>query len=279
MNKTNSRNSSSYMTGADQMLYIVAKIEAYHSGGIRKGTGFWFKYKRMYPYLVTNRHVVESCTRLDLSIPVRYGKSRIPSELYKKEILCTQTDWIYPEDETIDLAILPIPHLSQEIREQRGVPLIFLDHNFLPTHQDIEKMDSVEDVIFVGYPEGLTDVSTALPVFRKGMTATPYWLNLHGRPQFLLDASVFPGSSGSPVFIYNTGISYERGVGNIVGGRGFFLGILTVRFLKPNLSEIGENQSKMNDTSLKESIDLGLVYKPEIIIETCRAHIEKIGFQ
>jgi hypothetical protein len=44
--------------------------------------------------------------------------------------------------------------------------------------------------------------------FRRGMTATPPQLDYCGRPTFLIDASVFGGSSGSPVFL---DITHARG--------------------------------------------------------------------
>ena len=41
-----------------------------------------------------------------------------------------------------------------------------------------------------------------MPILRRGTTATPIALNFEGRPEFLIDAAVYPGSSGSPVFVY-----------------------------------------------------------------------------
>ena len=49
------------------------------------------------------------------------------------------------------------------------------------------------------------DQVNLIPITRTGMTATPLQLDYDGRPSFLIDASVFPGSSGSPVFVYKSG--------------------------------------------------------------------------
>jgi hypothetical protein len=101
------------------------------------------------------------------------------------------------------------------------------------------------------------------PVIRRGTTATPIQLDYDGRPAFLIDVSVFPGSSGSPVFSYDLAIN-----GNIAGIR--LLGILAEVFCR---TEVGEVRSLPAPTStsfvaLQQMIDLGVVFKSHLILET-----------
>jgi hypothetical protein len=56
------------------------------------------------------------------------------------------------------------------------------------------------DVYIVGYPSGQLDHVHNLPIVRRGCLATLPEVDFEGRPEFLVDAGVFPGSSGSPVF-------------------------------------------------------------------------------
>ena len=56
-------------------------------------------------------------------------------------------------------------------------------------------------VLFVGYPTGYYDKKHFLPIMRSGTIASIPSVNFEGKQQILLDAQVFPGSSGSPVFI------------------------------------------------------------------------------
>jgi hypothetical protein len=56
-------------------------------------------------------------------------------------------------------------------------------------------------VSFIGYPEGRFDIVHNLPILRKGYIATLPSIDFNGSKQILIDAQVFPGSSGSPVFI------------------------------------------------------------------------------
>ena len=49
----------------------------------------------------------------------------------------------------------------------------------------------------------------------------------------MIDAGVFPGSSGSPVFIYNQG-SYPTKDGIAIGSRVLFVGVLTKTLQRKN---------------------------------------------
>lgn len=66
-----------------------------------------------------------------------------------------------------------------------------------------------------------------LPVIRRGVTATHPNRDYEGRREFMIDAACFPGSSGSPVFLYNVGSWADRQGNTIMGGmRIKLLGIL-----------------------------------------------------
>jgi hypothetical protein len=41
-----------------------------------------------------------------------------------------------------------------------------------------------------------------MPILRRGVTATHPKINYLGRSEFLVDVAVYPGSSGSPIFLY-----------------------------------------------------------------------------
>jgi len=57
-----------------------------------------------------------------------------------------------------------------------------------------------------------------VPVMRRGITATPPYLDFMGKQEFLIDASIFPGSSGSPVFLFNQGTWVLRNGNTNAGG-------------------------------------------------------------
>jgi V8-like Glu-specific endopeptidase len=55
-------------------------------------------------------------------------------------------------------------------------------------------------ILFVGYPTGYFDKKNLLPIMRSGIIASIPSVDFNGERQILVDAQVFPGSSGSPVF-------------------------------------------------------------------------------
>ena len=57
----------------------------------------------------------------------------------------------------------------------------------------------VEDVLMIGYPNGLWDTTHNMPIIRRGTIATDIKLDYNEKKEFVIDAACFPGSSGSPV--------------------------------------------------------------------------------
>jgi hypothetical protein len=55
----------------------------------------------------------------------------------------------------------------------------------------------------VGYPNSIWDRFNNRPIYRKGITGTSIKYRYENKPVFLIDVATFPGSSGSPVFVYN----------------------------------------------------------------------------
>jgi len=48
-----------------------------------------------------------------------------------------------------------------------------------------------------------------IPITRKGITATPLQMDFENTASFLVDAAIYNGSSGSPVFVFNQGSFYK----------------------------------------------------------------------
>jgi hypothetical protein len=109
-----------------------------------------------------------------------------------------------------------------------------------------------------------------MPIFRKGITATHPNLNYEGRDEFLIDAACFPGSSGSPVFLYNMGSYADRQGGTVIGTRIALLGIL---YAGPQFTVKGEIVVSPIPTQMKPvpisriPTNLGIVIKAKQILE------------
>src|SRR5687767_4257067 len=87
-------------------------------------------------------------------------------------------------------------------------------------------MLGLESITMVGYPNGLWDQANNLPIFRRGVLATDYKRDWNGRKEFLIDAACFPGSSGSPVMLFDVGSYHNRQGMHVGGSRIKLLGVL-----------------------------------------------------
>jgi hypothetical protein len=112
-------------------------------------------------------------------------------------------------------------------------------------------------ILFVGYPSGFYDKKNFLPVMRSGTIASIPSVDFNGEPRILLDAQVFPGSSGSPVFAS-------------INGRYKLLGIVSDAIFRGlNFIEVEKStDTKVEKISLPtEFMGLGLLFTSETIRE------------
>jgi hypothetical protein len=56
-----------------------------------------------------------------------------------------------------------------------------------------------DDIIVVGYPRGFYDEVNLFPIVKAGIISSRWGTPFGGEPFFLIDAKLFPGSSGSVV--------------------------------------------------------------------------------
>lgn len=219
-----------------QLLYSTVPILVEKQDGSRSsGTGFVFNFpypeesNSFVPLIVTNRHVVEHTKRGIIQFASQQNGAPIPDSRVRVEF--DSTFFFTSNIPNTDIAAAPIAPLLSQL-EQRKVGVFFraVDSSIIPTQVRLEELAAIEDVIFIGYPSGLFDAYNTTPIIRRGITATPVWNNFNNESRFLIDAGVFPGSSGSPVFILNEG-GYNTNNGFVIGTRILFLGILSESML------------------------------------------------
>lgn len=227
-----------------QLLYTTVPIWGQKDGGEQvSGTGFIFSIPDkddsniFAPFLVTNYHVLDGVKRgiiefagQETGLPMKGRKVRV--EFEGSSILSSKLNGL-------DLVAIPIAATLDNLNK-RNTPVFFrsVTPEIVPTKKQIDSLAAIEEVTFIGYPSGLYDSFNVSPIVRRGITATPVWNDFKGEASFLIDAGVFPGSSGSPVFIYNQG-SYATDNGITIGTRVMFLGILSESFIRNDSVYLG----------------------------------------
>jgi hypothetical protein len=219
---------------SELLVYSTVRIECDYKGGEQgTGTGFFFAFARreqiFVPAIVTNKHVVDGAVRGTFHIHLR-DASGFPSIQQSDRFVIDsfQSFWIPHPDPTVDLCVMPITGLIEKAkRNGRGLGFIPLEMTLVPTDQEFTQLTPLEEVLMIGYPNGIWDSRNNMPILRRGVTATHPGVEYEGRREFMIDAACFPGSSGSPVILYNTGGYYvPNGSFAIAGTRIQLLGIL-----------------------------------------------------
>ncbi|WP_061036304.1 MULTISPECIES: S1 family peptidase [Vibrio] len=216
-----------------QLLFTTTPIKtAKNDGSESIGTGFFYNKphptnKELYmPMLITNKHVVEGAKE---GIIQMYRSTSNGEPITEQRITITLDESFFKSfivDSEYDLAAIPITGVF-ELAAKNGDNLFYraLDDSLFPSDSMEKELSALEDIIFIGYPSGIVDSKTGLPLIRQGITSSPVWSSFESKNQFLIDAGVFPGSSGSPVFIYNNG-SYPSNGNLVVGSRVLLVGVI-----------------------------------------------------
>lgn len=212
------------------LIRTTIRIEVQTKYGLCTGTGFFFTFKLdeyNIPVIVTNKHVIKGGNIGKIVFSTVDEKNNI-IEGKKHSITITEFEkaWIMHPDNNIDLCIMPIAPILESVGKN-GIHLacaFLLKENML-SETDIINLSKIEDITVIGYPDGIWDYYNNLPIVRKGITATPICYNFENTPKFLIDAAIYGGSSGSPVFIYNQG-SYSSKNRLYAGDRLKFVGIV-----------------------------------------------------
>ena len=265
----------------EMLLFTTIRLKGSITNGTSIGTGFLFEYMNRV-FIVTNKHVVKDVIKGQYCMMKADTSSKQWRPIVGNGILFDfeATDFIGHPNTDIDVAVADISLKIIKAREYgNAVYCVRVGTQNIPSKRDINEFISpLEDIVFIGYPNGLWDSKNLLPIIRKGITATPYYYDFMGEKKFLVDASVFPGSSGSPVFIYYSG-GYPDKEGNFhAGNRIFFIGIISKTYEK-----VEEGEIKIKDIPTlevpysvnKQMIDLGIVYKASTIIETMNFYLKQ----
>jgi hypothetical protein len=212
-----------------QLLYTTVPIWTEGQSGVKSSaTAFIYnlttdeKGSNSVPLLVTNHHVVSGSSRILIELIERDGDK--PSRDKRVRVELDSNSFVVNAE--LDVALHPLGPALNEL-EASGRPAFFraISAELIPDEASLVELAAMESVVFIGYPSGLRDDVNALPLIRQGITSTPAWSDFQGKPNFLIDAGVFPGSSGSPVFILNQG-AYATKSGLSIGNRLLFLGVI-----------------------------------------------------
>lgn len=230
----------------EQLCFCTVRIETRDiDNNCYSGTGFFFDLSiddKVVPIIITNKHVVKGMTKGQF---VLTEQDKDGSPMYKQHFPIViehnfEKYWIMHPDSNIDLCVMPINPIIESVYKKYSKTLFHksFDNSLIPVAEQLSEIDTAEEIFMIGYPNGLWDSVNNMPIVRRGTMATNISLNHNGKREFVIDAACFPGSSGSPVILFNKG-GYTDKRGNLNWGKGRLM-LLGILYAGPQLTVTGE---------------------------------------
>lgn len=251
--------------------YSTTRIECkLKNGGHSTGTGFFLflndfenRDEEERIVIITNKHVIENAEEGKLTLTTKKNGKILNTKHFSIPHENFESAWIPHPDDSVDLCLLNF-NPYENIFQGKGTELFYtpIPCQMIPNRENIKTFDTLEDVIMIGYPNGIWDSYNNKPIFRKGVTATDYRLDYNNKSEFIIDMAVYGGSSGSPILTTKRFLDQDD---NEIT-RTFLLGILYAGFQHTangeiKIVEIPQSQKAFVKTSIPNN--LGIVIKAE----------------
>jgi len=218
---------------SEQLLFATVKLKScQHGFPVSTGTGFFYKSDtkegKSIILLVTNKHVVRGSTEIIVNCHLA-GPDGASGQFAECTLKIEPNAIINHPSPSVDLCAMFFgPMLNTAQQSGRALFIRAVGKSEIPDDDDWQYFDAIEDVLMIGCPNGISDEVNNFPIVRSGITASSISRKYNGKNEFLVDMACFPGSSGSPIFIFDkTGyldrktMSYNFGVSRLK-----FVGIL-----------------------------------------------------
>ena len=221
-------------------------------------TGFFYQFensengqvKSWELLLITNRHVVENADSINIVFHLCERGSEyeligsVPCHIDDVEQSC-----IWHRDPDVDLCAIRLrDHVRRLEYTYDRLAIRPFGKNSIRDDLSLSYLGAINDIYMVGYPDGFFDTQKKFPIFRKGATASPPFLDFINKKLqddggansvFLIDLPVFKGSSGSPILLYKEneytdGPDFEKRK----GGKMLLIGIAARTYRIQNAPEV-----------------------------------------
>lgn len=167
------------------------------------GTGFLVGKKAKnndghYPYLITNRHIILDILNNKKDMYIRLIE-KSTNKLKEYPVTLNDSDYVCSKDENVDLAVifLNAGFLAEKID---SIGLFDIDDNSFTSDEFILNGGDEGSIVYMlGFPMGLIDEYSKLPICRMGCVARINEEEAYSKKRFILDIQNFPGNSGSPI--------------------------------------------------------------------------------
>ena len=271
MNLNDTLNSISTIVETDTGRFNTQGSGFYYSKlAPRDGDGpQWREVQDMW--LVTNRHVIVPSTKTGELRPKTltfFLRKLVPSGALTWEPVVISGQEIeklakFHPAKAVDVAVVNIYDIASKRLGSGGqyVGPYFLHSDTFAGKNNID-VEASSDILVVGYPKGFYDDVNLFPIVKSGIIASRWGVGFQGKPYFLIDAKLFPGSSGSVVISKPIDTVVKEGKLMLANEKQFsFLGIFSGEH------RWQEEPVVVGDLTITQSsgLDLGIVWYADLV--------------
>lgn len=242
----------------------LSTCELIVNGG--SGTGFFFRFSDVLSSkalfgIITNKHVAKAGASMALRHSSIGASPIVLLPDFHKFL-------IEHPDPDVDLCV------SFCCGNLNGTPyegnLVAYSYDDIPTKEILSRYDDASRILIVGYPKGIIDESHGEPLFRSGILSTPPDKCFSGTRQFLVDASIWGGSSGSPVVLYDNPVNT---MGSI---RPYLIGIVRATEVQAIELASKNGQEPTLDPDHASPNNLGVCVASDTIVDLAEAALQQM---
>jgi Trypsin-like peptidase domain len=216
----------------DAIHGISTIIKVQTASGSSQGSGFYYQAldekdpekKEQWvqikdTWLVTNRHVAFPRINNNEETPdiftfhlrkvVKDGVVWEPIHLRKDEFISRSL--LHPNPEVDICVINVLDLLSAKVKTGEQYLQWYAVSSDNQAGKNKINPHVASDAVVIGYPRGFYDQVNLFPIVKSGIIASRWGALFDGKPYFLIDSKLFPGSSGSIVISKPTDVVVEDG--------------------------------------------------------------------
>jgi hypothetical protein len=272
---------------ASTWVHATVRIENEWGKG---GTGFLIirkmNDKQGKVFLITNKHVLHldpqmrrDAASLKMFVNVRENDGSVRGTAFPF-LLSEEGHRLWREHPNPDVDVLAVD-VTSLINSHPNLENKGADYSFFALAEVLKKEEITEgeEVLVIGYPLGLYHSRTHSPLVRQGIIATKIGERINIRirqpsgeshrveiPGFLIDASIVPGSSGSPVVLKPIVGRKVRDQIAMETAKPYLLGIV---------SATETAAIRVESTLFPTLAGLGIVFDVETILQTIELFFKK----
>lgn len=260
------------LSTSEILMYSIVRLTTFRGGlPISNGTGFYrttyFGDDKMISTIITNKHVVAGADSIQFVLHLRETADGGPSGRLKSVTVPLAEVLFEHPDPTVDLCAIAITANLTGVMDAGEIPFtVSQSDDTIPTGAGWNNFDGVEEVLMIGCPSGLYDATNNLPLCRRGITATPLSKDYNGKREFVIDMACFPGSSGSPIFVFNRDGYLNRAKNAFMMGQSR-LNLVGILYAGPNVNNRGEIVMATPGVNVQTMMHLGYAIKADRLFE------------